>query len=331
MDKKEDKQSMLKLTKTTATVCLMIILDELFCDVDDFCALFEPDWHKHLISCGSVRRLRSNQLSLSEIMTILIAFQTSGYRNFKVYYLNLVCQHYRSAFPDRVRYSRFIQLIPRVLVPMIHYLSCCKGSSTGIGFIDSTSIKVCHNRRIFSHRVFDGIAQRGRTSVDWFAAREACKRRRRDLGAYALRFKLHLVINDRGEILNFALTPGNVDDRKPVRELLDSLSGKFVGDKGYISEDLALDLRAKGIILITKFKQKMKNRLVTWSDKILMRKRALIESVIGQLKHLCHIEHTRHRSPINFIVHLLAGLIAYCHLPHKPSIAIDPSALPSSC
>ena len=291
----------------------MIILDELFCDVDDFCLSFEPDWYKHLMSSGSIRRIRSNQLSLSEIMTILIAFQTSGYRNFKLYYLNLVSCYWRKAFPNLVSYSRFVQLIPKVVVPMTHYFSCCQGSATGIGFIDSTSIKVCHNRRIFSHRVFDGIARRGKTSVDWFYG-----------------FKLHLAINDRGELLNVALTPGNVDDRKPVRELLEGLQGKFVGDKGYISKKLASDLRAKGIILLTKFKNKMKNCLVTWSDKLLMKKRALIESVIEQLKNVCQIEHTRHRSPTNFVVHLLAGLTAYSRLPNKPSVAIDHSALPSS-
>ena len=130
--------------------------------------------------------------------------------------------------------------------------------------------------------------------------------------------------------MNVALTPGNVDDRKPVRELLKDLQGKFVGDKGYVSKDLASDLRAEGIILLTKFKKKMKNRLVEWSDKMLMKKRALIESVIEQLKNVCHIEHTRHRSPTNFVVHLLAGLIAYSHLSHKPSVAIDRFALPSS-
>ena len=288
----------------------MIILEELFCHVDDFCCRFEPGWYEYLISSGSRCRFRSNQLSLSEIMTIIIAFQTSGYRNFKAYYLSMVCRYWKDTFPHLVTYSRFVRLIPRTIVPMLHYLACCQGRSTGVGFIDSTSLKVCHNRRISSHRIFDGIAQRGRTSVDWFYA-----------------FKLHLAINDRGEILNVALTPGNVDDRKPVQELLKSLQGKFVGDKGYISKDLARDLRADGIILLTKFKSKMKNRLVEWSDKLLIRKRALIESVIERLKNLCHIEHTRHRSPSNFVVHLIAGLVAYCHSPNKPSIAIDHFAL----
>ena len=291
----------------------MIILEELFCPVDDFCKKFEPDWQKYLISCGSARRVRSGNLSLSEVMTILIAFQTSRYRDFKSYYLNLVCHFWHREFPELVSYPRFVQLIPRAIVPMIHYLSSLKGSSTGIGFIDSTSLKVCHNRRIFSHRVFKGIAQRGKTSVDWFYG-----------------FKVHLVINARGELLNFALTSGNVDDRKPVRELFKDLQGKFIGDKGYISKDLASELREQGIILMTKFKGNMKNRLVEWSDRLLMKKRALIESVIEQLKNICQIEHTRHRSPTNFVAHLIAGLIAYCHLPNKPSIDIDHFALPSS-
>ena len=193
---------------------------------------------------------------------------------------------------------------------MTAYLRFRLGTSTGIGFIDSTSLKVCHNRRIFNHKVFDGIAQRGKTSVDWFYG-----------------FKLHLAINERGEILNLALTSGNVDEPRPVKQLLERLSGNFYGDKGYISKALALELRAEGIVLITKFKKNMKNQLLKWSDKQLLRKRAVIESVIGQLKHLCHIEHSRHRSATNFIAHLLAGSIAYCHLPQKPSIAIDRFAL----
>ncbi len=184
------------------------------------------------------------------------------------------------------------------------------GTNTGIGFIDSTCIKVCHNRRIKAHKVFDGIAKRGKTSVDWFYG-----------------FKLHLAINDRGELLNIALTSGNVDDRKPVKELLQGQSGKFFADKGYISKALANSLQDSGIILITKLKKNMRNQLMKFDDKQLLRKRAVIESVIEQLKHISQIEHSRHRSPANFIVNLLAGLIAYCHRDRQPSIAIDRFAL----
>lgn len=119
------------------------------------------------------------------------------------------------------------------------------------------------------------------------------------------------------------MTTGNVDDRKPVKELLKEQHGQFFGDKGYISKTLARELRDSNVILVTKFKKNMNNRLMTLLDKQLLRKRAIVESVIEQLKHISQIEHSRHRSPTNFVVNLLAGLVAYCHRSKKPSIAID--------
>ena len=155
----------------------MFILEELFCPIDDFCHNFEPGWKNHLIKSGAKHRRRERQLSLSEIMTILISFHLCGCRNFKTFYLGTVSCHWQNAFPNLVSYQRFVEWIPSTIVPLTVYLRSRLGTSTGIGFIDSTSLKVCHNRRIFSHQVFNGIAQRGKTSVDWFAARFACKRR----------------------------------------------------------------------------------------------------------------------------------------------------------
>lgn len=290
----------------------MFSLEELFCSVDDFCILFEPGWKQQLLSKGKCR-FRDRRLSLSEIMTIEVAFHLSGYRNFKTFYLELVSCYWKEAFPDLVSYNRFVEWLPSTLIPLMAYLRSRLGTSTGIGFVDSTSIKVCHNRRIKQNRVFAAIAARGKTSVDWFYG-----------------FKLHLAINHRGELLNVALTPGNIDDRKPVLELLKEHQGKFYGDKGYISKALAHDLRNFNIVLITKFKKNMNNRLIELLDKQLLRKRAIIESVIEQLKHISQIEHSRHRSPTNFVVNLLAGLIAYCHRPQKPSIAVDELVLSPS-
>lgn len=223
----------------------MFSLEELFCSVDDFCALFEPGWKQHLLTQGKCR-LRNRRLSLSEIMTIEIAFHLSAYKTFKTFYLEIVSSYWREAFPNLVSYNRFVEWQPSTLIPLMTYLRSCLGKSTGIGFIDSTSIKVCHNRRIKQHRVFKAIAKRGKTSVDWFYG-----------------FKLHLAINHRGELLNVALTTGNIDDRKPVKELLKEQSGQFFGDKGYISAALARDLRESNIILVTKFKKRMKNKLMT--------------------------------------------------------------------
>ncbi|MBD2062256.1 IS982 family transposase [Funiculus sociatus GB2-A5] len=291
----------------------MLSLEALFCHVDDFCRGFEPLWQQRLLGEGLQRRSRSRTLSLSEIMTILIAFHQSAYRNFKWFYTQLVCRYWRKAFPRLVSYQRLVEWMPSTLMPLCAYLRHCFGHCTGISFIDSTSIKVCHNRRISSHKVFKSLAARGKTSVDWFFG-----------------FKLHLVINERGELLNAILTPGNVDDRQPVSQLLQRLFGKVFGDRGYVSQKLALQLwHDWGIQLITKLKRNMKNRLMTLADRLLLRRRAIIESVIDQLKNISQIEHSRHRSPVNCLVNLVCGLIAYCHQPKKPSLISD-AFLPNS-
>lgn len=250
----------------------------------------------------------------SELMTIVILFHQSHYRTFKAYYLECVQRHLRSEFPTLVSYSRFVELMPTILVPLVAYLHTQLGHCTGISFIDSTSLAVCHNARIQQHRVFAGRAARGKTSVGWFFG-----------------FKLHLVVNDQGELVAFCLTPGNVDDRRPVPKLVKGLVGKLIGDKGYLSQPLAQQLLVThGLHLITKLRKKMHNRLLDWSDKLLLRKRAIIETINDQLKNICQIEHSRHRSPINFLVNLVAGLIAYCHQPKKPSLGLQLLALPGA-
>lgn len=289
----------------------MSSLEELFCAIDDFCQGFEPVWHKQLLTQGLKSRQRTRELSLSEIMTILVGFHQSAYRHFKAYYTEQVSVHWRTAFPQLVSYQRFIEWIPSTLIPLCAYLKSCFGACTGISFMDSTSLKVCHNRRIGQHKVFANLASRGETSVDWFFG-----------------FKLHLVVNDRGELLNIILTPGNTDDRRPVLNLLQKLFGKVFADRGYISQKLATQLlHTCGIELVTKLRRNMKNRLMRWADQLLLRKRAIIESIIDQLKNISQIEHSRHRSSINFLVNLVGGLIAYCHQPKKPSLSINP-ALP---
>ena len=276
-----------------------------FCDIDDFCQFFEPLWKRRLLCEGERQRDRPASLCLSEVMTIIVMFHASAYRNFKAYYTEQVLKHYAAAFPHLTRYQRFVELMPRALVPMCGYLQTRKGECSGISFIDSTSLKVCHNRRIHSHKVFEGCARRGKTSVDWFFG-----------------FKLHLVINDCGELLSVRLTPGNVDDRRAVPAMVQELFGKLFGDKGYISQTLFETLYMDGVQLVTKLKTNMKNRLVSIFDKIMLRKRAIIESVVDQLKNISQIEHTRHRSVANYFVNLLAGLVAYTWREKKPSLNI---------
>lgn len=292
----------------------MMSLLELFVRVDDFCQTFLPVWEAKQLEDGSKKRLRRGQLRMSEIMTIIIHFHQSQYRNFKAYYTEHVCQHLRSEFPKLVSYERFVVLMSSVFGPLSAYLRSLYGHCHGISYIDSTALSVCDNHRIYNRKVFAGFADRGKGSMGWFFG-----------------FKLHLVVNDRGELLACQITPASTDDRKPVPELCKRLFGKLIADRGYISQALFEQLlETFDLQLITKLRKNMKNRLMPLMDKLLLRKRALIESVVDHLKNISQIEHTRHRSPINAFVNIIAGLIAYCHQPKKPSLNLFSSALLSA-
>jgi len=282
-------------------------LTEIFYHVDNFNKNFEKYIKDHtIIDAQNMSKRSSSRSSLSDIMTILIYFHHSGYRNFKRYYLEHVCVVLRSAFEGLVSYNRFVELMKDALVPLTLFMAVVRcGKITGIGYIDSTPLKVCHNLRISSHRVFKGLAQRGKTSTGWFYG-----------------FKLHFAINEFGEILGFMITPGNISDKKQhvVTQVTKRMFGKLFGDKGYISNLLFKKLYAKGLKLITRVQKSMQNRLLEMKDKFFLSKRGVIESVGNLLKNKFQIEHSRHRSPVNFFVNVIAGLVAYSFADHKPSI-----------
>ncbi len=163
-----------------------------------------------------------------------------------------------------------------------------------MAFISSTSSSVCHNKRIGRLRIFAEVARRGKSRMGWFYG-----------------FKLHLIVNDQGELLAVQLTPGNIDDRKPVPQMTKKLWGKLVGDRGYLSQTLFEELFARGLQLIRPLRKNMQNQLVVLEDKLLTRKRFVIENLVDHLKSFSQIEHTRHRSTTSFIANLIAGLIAY--------------------
>ncbi|ACL24375.1 IS982 family transposase [Chloroflexus aggregans] len=282
-------------------------LIELFCDVDDCCQSLLPVWRNHLLSAGDIQRQRERSLSVSELMTILIHFHQSHYRHFKASYTDYVLERLRAACPGLVRYNRFVALIPSVLVPLCGYLRPrCFGTCTGIAGIDATALAVCNNPRIHAHKVCAGLAARGNTATDWVFG---CKR--------------HLVCNDRGEFLNRMLTPGNVDDRKPVPTLVRKRFGTLFGAKGSLSKALRDELfRTFSVELVPGVRSHMKHALMLLMDNILRRKRAIVETIIDQRKNIAQIAHARHRSPVNVLVNLLCGVIAYCRQPKKPSLGL---------
>ncbi len=295
-----------------------MILTQIFYDVDNFCKDFKKHLDTRSISTdlSALVKREQKRMSLSDIMTILVYFHHSGYRTFKKYYKE--CGDLKGAFDGVLSYNRFVELIPQALVPLTIFMNlCCKDKCSGYGFIDSTKLQVCHNLRINRNKVFSGIAARGKTSTGWFYG-----------------FKLHLIINEHGEIVSFMLTPGNVADNNAsiVTKLARKCFGKLWGDRGYISKKLFDDLFKRGIKLITRLKKKMKNKIMEMEDKLGLSKRGIIESVNGILKETCQIEHSRHRSPTNFVVNLISGLVAYCFLPKKPSLCSEfMLKLPASC
>lgn len=286
-------------------------ITEIFFTVDEYCILFE----QHIDNCitklpdqsGKLTRNKPAGLSQSEVITILICFHLSDYRTLKHFYKDYVCMHLQKEFPSLVSYNRFVELQKTAALPLMMYvMSQCIGECTGISFIDSTKLAVCKNQRIRQHRQFKDIAQRGHTSTGWFFG-----------------FKLHLIINDKGEIISFRLTRGNVADNNEnlLISLCKTLFGKLYGDKGYIVKQSVFEkLFFDGVQLITKIRSNMKNKLMSVYDKIMLRKRSVIECVMDSLKNICQAEHSRHRSIHGFIITVFAAIGAYHFLPKKPSI-----------
>jgi hypothetical protein len=283
-------------------------LTDIFCIIDDFCQYLSSHAQKatkiETNTKGKKTRKKKCSMSLAEVMTIMVLFHLSHYRDFKTFYLHHVMRHMRSEFPKLVSYTRFVELMKISAIPLMLFMKGLSKQQTDNYFADSTPIKVCHIKREKSHKVFKGLAKKSKGTMGWFFG-----------------FKLHIVINHLGEIMNFTITTSTTDDRKPLAKLMEGLKGWLFADKGYIGEELIQKLRQQAIELFTKVKKNMKKRIMTPAQRQMLKKRGLVETVIDQLKNVCQIEHTRHRSPINALVNVFSGLVAYALKPRKPSIS----------
>lgn len=281
-------------------------ITELFCAIDEFCKYYEAENAGKLLSapdCPHCRR-RKASLSDSEIMTILLYFHFGSFRNFKHYNLFFIKGTIKSDFPNTVSYNRFVELESRVFFPLMFFLNLrAFGRCTGITFVDSTMIPICHNLRRYANKVFKGIATDGKGTMGWCHG-----------------FKLHLACNDRGEIIAFVLTEANVSDKDPnvFKVPAKRLYGKLFAYKGYISQKPFALLFEEGIQLVTGLRVNMKNKLMPFYDRIMLRKRYIIETINDMLKNVAKIVHSRHRSVNNFIMNLISALGAYCFFDNKP-------------
>jgi hypothetical protein len=277
----------------------------IFCAIDDFCKAFEPVYIRRLLQARQRQRTRHTTLALSEMLTLLVYVHWSHYRTFKHDYREYVTGHLRPYLPRLVGSQRFVELMPRALVPLCGYLSTRKGRRTGIAFIDSTPLAVCDNHRMATPKGCAGLAMRGQTALGWFFG-----------------FKRPRIVKDEGALLAFRLPPGHVDARQPVARLAAGLRGQLCGARGYSSQAFHDVLRSHGLTLLTNIRRHMNNRMRRLGDKLLLRQRALIETINDQLKNMSQIEHTRHRRMPGFMVNLVAALVAYSFRPNKPSLGI---------
>ena len=269
--------------------------------IDEFRKIYET-WERMRLIPRLGSRRREGKLSLSEKLFIVILFHLSGFRTFKLFYEYGLKSKYRRCFKELPSYERFVQIKKELFLPLSILMQSLVGEESGLYIADSTTLKVCHNRRINQHKVFKHLAARGKSSMGWFYG-----------------FKLHVVINDKGELMAVKITSGNTDDRSVLDKLTDSLKGKIFADKGYISKELFDSLWKRGLHLITGIKKNMKNHLMPLLDKMRLRGRFIVESVFNIMKNNMNLEHSRHRSPINFCINILAALIAYSFRKNKPS------------
>ena len=297
------------------------MIAEIYVEVDDFCksqvekisSLIVK--HKFFEDLYEKRHL-SKRMTMAEVMTILIYYHYSGYKNFKTYYTKYVEKELKNDFTI-VSYNRFVWWTPLALLPLICFVMwcCCNGKRTGIYFIDSTKISACNNRRVHMNKVFKGFASWGKTSMGWFWG-----------------FKLHLLVNQYGELINCRFTTGSVSDNnvKVLFHLTNDINGWVIGDKGYLCNKAKNDFIEKDgeISLFAKPRKNQKTKKsyydrIPFLAKLWARKRGLIETIIGVKKEEFNLEHTRHRSIFNAFTHMYAAIAAYYFRVNKPNASIN--------
>lgn len=274
--------------------------------IDDFCKRFLSKWTKSLIGKSGIID-RKDCLKTSEIITILILFNSSNILYFKSFYLANF-DTLKKYFPKISSYNRFVLLQKKAFIPLMAFSRFLMrfARKNDVYFIDSTSIPVCRNQRIKKHKIFKDFAERGKTSMGWFFG-----------------FKLHIIINERGKLINLQVSKGNIHDTKPVKELAKGLKGYLIGDKGYLSKTLKEDLfKEQDLQLITRIRKDMKPQIMPLQSSFYLQKRGIIETIIGHLKDFKHLVSSKYRSTTNFFINIFSSITAYQLEERKPNLGL---------
>lgn len=291
------------------------MLTEIYYEVDEFCKREAEFLSKLLRLWGICRKNHRCSLTLSEVMTILIYYHYSDYRNFKAYYNKGIQGCFKGDFPTAPSYNRFVEFIPRAFLPLLAFVihRCELARPTGIYFVDSTKLEVCFISRAHQHKVFRRFAAKCKTSTGWFFG-----------------LKLHLIVNNFGELVCFYLSSGNKADSDAVIlfHMTQALFGMFYTDSGYQmneSKGLLLELdRLRTFILKPRRNMKKVQQPFLFKDVLWHKKRPTIESVIDIQKQHLDLNLSRQRSPSNGFATIFASLAAYSFYPNKPSAHIKP-------
>lgn len=281
----------------------MLDSTELFCVIDDFFLKFESVYWEFLKQNSRCLRIRPAQLSISEIIFIAIWYKTSHFNNFKAFFTSLKHDKWH-LFKSLPCYQRMIYLVNTHQLAL--HFALMKGHQSAYLWIDSTTLVVCKNQRIQRHKSLSAIATRGKSSMGWFFG---CK--------------LHLLMNQSGEIVNTALSNGHIADIKIVERLVEGLAAKLYADRGYISHNLKTKLNDQDIDLITHHRKNMRFIQLSKADEYHLKQRNKIETLFSLLKGTYNLVTSKARSVAGYLAGVYASLCAYqlCHQ-NKPMIRI---------
>ena len=273
-------------------------------ELKDFYKVYLPFKDHYLLEKKENSRNKKTKISNIKILAIMIMYHLSGSSNFKFFYKFYISRIFRK-LPE---YSWFMRLRERAFIDLMCFLHYKCVSTGKCFFIDSSPIKVCHNKRIKKHKTFKGLAERGYHSMGWFYG-----------------FKIHIIINEKGDLVKFVFTKGNVSDVTELK-MAEGLTGLLVGDKGYISQYWTQYLEKQGLKLVTKSRKNMKPIKLTNKEKAFLGKRNIVETVFSQLKNW-GLVNTKIRSYFGWILNALSTLATYVIRPFKPYVRISKNLL----
>ena len=278
----------MKITEDINRIELLILI---YSFVDDFIKSITQDLQY-------APPTKTFNLTIAELVSLAIFRYLMGFKTWKEFY-KFIKTYHQQDFPNLPKYGNFLRAMNRLsffaYFMQQGFLNFFKKITKrrDIKFVDSTKLKVCRNKREFTHQVCKNIARKGKSSIGWFYG-----------------FKLHIICNELMQILEFTITPGNTDDREGLEMIWNDIFGMIIADAGYIGKKRQEKAFNLGKRLLTAVKANMK-KMMTFMQHILLKLRQRVETVYSVLKLRLGIETTLPRSPLGYFAHYIWCILAY--------------------